>query len=149
MASSLFHHMRVLKTDRSQKFINESMQGEAHILFFIAAHGCGVLPGEIGSAMNVSSARVAQALNNMEHKGWIIRRIDPEDRRRILVSITPEGKTVADMHHQAVVGLVAGMLRLLGERDAEEYVRITGKLAGILAKHEESMIRLFQKMEDD
>jgi len=137
LAADLLDHMRSLHTERPQKFIIESLQGEAFVLFFIAQQCCGVVPGEIGCAMHVSSARIAQTLNSMENKGWITRRIDTGDRRRILVELTPEGKNAADTHQRAVIGLAAKMLRLLGEHDAREYVRIMGRLTRAIPLIEE------------
>jgi len=131
LADKLLDSMQALHKARPQKHINESLHGEAFVLRFIASHGSDVLPGDISGEMNVSSARIAAALNSLESKGLITRRIDLSDRRKILVAITPEGKVLARQQHQAVVAGAAKMLALLGERDAAEYVRITGKLAEI------------------
>jgi len=135
LAVKLLDSMQALHRARPQKHINESLHGEAFVLRFIALHGDDVLPGEISGEMGVSSARVAAALNSLESKGLITRRIDPRDRRKILVSITPDGKALARQQQQDVVAGAAKMLALLGEQDAKEYVRITGKLAEIASEN--------------
>ena len=134
LARQLLDSMQALHKFRPQKHINEAMQGEAFVLRFIMtndAHEGGVLPGEISGEMGVSSARVAAALNSLEGKGLITRQIDLSDRRKILVKITGEGKALAQQQQQNVVAGAAKMLTLLGEHDAREYVRITGRLAEI------------------
>ena len=133
LAAELLHRMRSLHSARMQKSIDEALQGETYVLHYLSCHEGEALPGEISNEMNVSSARVAQTLNGMENKGWISRRIDPRDRRKILVSLTDKGKTKAEEYFRNVVELVTKMLTLLGERDAEEYVRITSKLADIIS----------------
>jgi DNA-binding MarR family transcriptional regulator len=91
-----------------------------------------VFSGEIGHAMCVSTARVATALNSLEKKGLITRQIDASDRRKILVRITPEGKFLAERNFRSAVSVVEKRFALLGEHDAMEYVRITGRLVEIL-----------------
>jgi DNA-binding MarR family transcriptional regulator len=132
MAKELFNDMGSVRRVNSQKSINESLQGEAFVLYYIAKRGGDVQPGEIGSEMNVSTARIAAALNSLEKKGLITRQIDTTNRRHILVSITPEGKRTAEEHQKFALENVAKMLELLGEQDAREYVRITRKLAELL-----------------
>ncbi|MGL6201701.1 MAG: MarR family winged helix-turn-helix transcriptional regulator [Lachnospiraceae bacterium] len=139
LALELHDNMQSLRTERSQRQINESMHGEAFVLHYIACHGEAVLPSEISDEMNVSSARIAQTLNSMENKGLITRQIDVNDRRKILVNITREGKKLAEKHHKSVLKDIAKMLSMLGEHDAREYVRITGKLAKVITKCKESV----------
>ena len=132
LAAEWMRHMQSLHKMKSQKNIIESMHGEGVVLQCIAAHGGGVLPGEIGHEMDVSSARIAAALNKLEKKGLVTRQIDPKDRRKILVGITPEGERLTHAHQAAMLAHVAKMLALLEERDAQEYVRITKRLSELM-----------------
>ena len=129
LAVELLDKMQALQRAKPQKNILEAIQGEGFVLRYIASRDCDVLPGDICGGMNVSSARIAQTLNNIEKKGWITRRIDTNDRRRIIISLTPEGKNAAETHYQEVLRVAVNMLDMLGERDATEYVRIMGRLA--------------------
>ncbi|MCL2696212.1 MAG: MarR family transcriptional regulator [Clostridiales bacterium] len=131
MAADLLEKMQTLRRAGPQKQINEALRGEAFALHFIADHDGGVLPGEISREMAVSSARIAKALNALEHKGLITRQINPKDRRQVLVSVTPEGKALEETHRQAVLSEAVKLLDLLGDRDAREYLRITGRLVEI------------------
>ena len=135
MAQRLLDKMHMLRKASPHKHINESLQGEAFILHYIASHGVDVLPGEISGEMNVSSARIAAALNSLEGKGLITRQIDLNNRRQILVNITPEGKALADKQQATVMKGASKMLALLGEQDAREYVRITCRLAEIMSEN--------------
>ena len=137
LAAGLLSQLPELHRARPQKDIDEALRGEAFVLHFIASRGGDVLPGEISHEMDVSSARVAAALNRLEDKGFITRRIAQNDRRKILVSVTEEGKAESETHQRAVLEIAAGMLSRLGEYDAREYVRITGKLVQIISKAEQ------------
>jgi len=136
LAAEMLEKMQSLRKASPQKYIEEALHGEAFVLHIIARHDEAVLPGDISAEMNISSARVAQALNSIEKKGWITRQIDANDRRRILVTLTPEGKSSAEKNHRAVISLAANMLSLLGESDAKEYIRITGRLADIISNYQ-------------
>ena len=114
-----------------QRRIDESMRGEGFVLFYLAAHGPSVQPSDISTAMDVSTARIAAALNTLENKGLITRSIDKGDRRRILVDLTPEGRRLADERHQQILRHTTRMLELLGERDATQFVRIWRRLMEI------------------
>ena len=131
MAVKLFNNLRLLHKAKPHKYMNEALKGEGFVLHYIASRDKDVLPGDISNEMDVSSARIAAALNSLENKGLITRRIDKNDRRKILVRITQTGKEVADQLYQDVVKSMAEMITLLGEQDAREYVRIVGKLAEI------------------
>jgi DNA-binding MarR family transcriptional regulator len=131
LAAQFLRSMRLLHLTRPHKAMSESMQGEIFVLQYLYKQGDHVLPGEISSVMNISSARTAAALNSMEQKGLVTREINTHDRRQILVSITQQGKDLAHKHHREVIDNTAMMLSLLGEDDAKEYIRITNKLADI------------------
>jgi len=132
LAVELLSKMQSLHKVKQKKGINEIMQGEAFVLNYVSLHNSDVLPGEISAVMDVSSARIATALNSLEKKGLIIRQIDRNNRRRILVSITPEGQERAKEQQRIMVERTTALLTLLGENDAMEYVRIMGRLIDII-----------------
>jgi DNA-binding MarR family transcriptional regulator len=131
LAAEFLGKAQLLMKGRLNKPVDEAVQGEGFVLHYIAHGGC-VLPGEIGNAMRVSTARVATALNSLEKKGLITRQIDVSDRRKILVRITSEGKLLAERNYRVAVDVIAKRFALLGEYDAKEYVRITGRLAELI-----------------
>jgi len=105
------------------------MRGEAFALQFIAMREGEVIPSDISSEMGISSARVAAALNSLESKGLITRRIDVSDRRRILIELTQAGKEQAQEHGRKIFQMTKKIMEYLGEDDAREYIRIMGRLA--------------------
>ncbi len=134
LASEFMGKMYILNKARPHRKLNESMQGETFVLHFLAHHESSALPSEISSFMGISSARIAAALNSLEGKGLITRRIDASDRRRVLVDLTPEGQELAKEHYREMLEKISKLLALLGEQDAKEYVRITSRLAEVVAE---------------
>ena len=131
LARQFLHNLYEFRSRGHQKRIDNTMHGEAFAMSYILSQGNTVLPSEISSAMSISSARVAAMLNNLEKKGLVTRRIDESDRRRILVSLTPEGIESVENRSSKVVGSTAKILESLGAHDAQELVRIVGRLADL------------------
>ena len=129
LAMEFLENMNTLRKANFQKSFSDSMRGEVFILQYISQHEGLVLPSAISHEMNISSARITAALNNMENKGLVTREIDKSDRRRILIQLTQAGKDLAAQHWQNHINHAIHMLSLLGEHDAQEYVRMTKKLA--------------------
>lgn len=129
LAEEFMHKMFMLNKAKPKKDLNDSMQGEAFVLQYVFMHEGSVLPSELSNVMGISTARIAVTLNGLEQKGLVTRTIDASDRRRILVDITATGKEQAAARQKHMLEHAAKFLSLLGEEDAKEYVRITGKLA--------------------
>lgn len=122
----VMHHMH---GRNAQKRVNDSLHGENFVLSYISKHEGNVIPSDISNAMGATSARIAAALNSLEKKGLISRRIDAEDRRRILIDLTDAGREHVHEQNQMMISFVTNMLQYLGEDDAKEYIRIMKKLA--------------------
>lgn len=122
----VMHQMRNLN---GQKKIHDSMHGENFMLNYISQRQGGIIPSEISNEMGITSARIAAALNSLEAKGLITRRIDTEDRRRILIELTEAGREQAKKHYDMIMNITINMLQYLGEEDAMELIRIMKKLA--------------------
>lgn len=134
LAEQFFLKSHQMKKFKHQQMLDESLQGEIITLLFINDKKDYVLPGEISTEMKISSARVATILNNLENKDFILRQIDETDRRRILVSLTKKGKEQAQKHKEKVINDIAKMLKLLGEEDAKELIRITSKIVDLFSE---------------
>ena len=134
LAKQFLNNSYRLRGRNHQKKIDEVMRGETFAILYISKRNDMVLPSEVSNKMNISSARVTVILNSLENKGLITRQIDKSDRRQILISLTQKGAELAEKHDQMVLDMTARMLELLGEHDAKELVRITGKLAKLAPK---------------
>lgn len=103
--------------------------GVLHVLH----HSDGALTaGELARACHVTSARMAQTLNQLEADGLVTRTPSEADRRRTIVRITDAGEAELGSYFRSVTHFAAGLLRRLGEKDSRELVCILGKLADAL-----------------
>ncbi len=101
--------------------------GETPVLQYLSAADGDVIPSEIAKKLGLSRARMSHILDALETKGYVTRRTDPSDRRRVLVNITESGRDYAAKKNAASVALLSNQLSSLGEHDAQELVRILNK----------------------
>ena len=108
--------------------LTEKMGGESLLLHYLLEKK-EAAPSDLSIAMGVSTARVAVALNDLEKKELIKRKIDTNDRRKIIVSLTDKGSDATKAIMQMFIERFSFILEKLGEKDAKEYIRITKKLS--------------------
>jgi DNA-binding MarR family transcriptional regulator len=91
-------------------------------------------PTELFSTMIVSSGAMTNRLDHLERAGWVERLRDPDDRRGVLVQLTPQGRSLID---DAVVAHVANERRLLSVLSAPERETLADLLRKLLLWFEE------------
>ena len=55
----------------------------------------GLMTTKLADYALMEQSRLTRILDQMDQKGWVERRIDPEDRRRVRVHLTDTGKGLA------------------------------------------------------
>ncbi|WP_028659374.1 MarR family winged helix-turn-helix transcriptional regulator [Nocardioides insulae] len=84
-------------------------------------------PGRLLRETLVTSGTMTNRVDRLAARGFVERYPDPEDRRGVLVRLTPEGKTAVDGAFRALLDAEAGFLAELTPRQQTE-------LAGLLRK---------------
>ena len=115
---------RKLPTERS----GHISSGERGFLSYLCYINDGAFAGEISREVGISTGRTAIALKNLEKKGFITRSVSESDRRCVRVCITPKGTEHAHALRDYTLQLIESMLSFLGDRDAQDYVRIMKRL---------------------
>jgi DNA-binding MarR family transcriptional regulator len=86
-----------------------------------------VRPTELAQSLMLTSSGTTKRLDRLERSGLVVRRHDKDDRRALLIELTPEGRKLVDA---ALVDHQANEARLLaGLSDAER-----ARLAALLRK---------------
>lgn len=124
----MMHNLRIF-SNKVPQFITHPIRGEKFILNYLLHSNTTVIPSDISSSMETSTARTAAALNALEDKKLITRDINKDDRRQILVSLTDEGRQLAESYEKEYLQKGARLFEVLGEQDAKEFLRIVGKIA--------------------
>jgi DNA-binding MarR family transcriptional regulator len=65
-------------------------------LAVIEGEGQPMLTGEVAARMHITSGTVTSLLDNLERRHYVVRSSDRDDRRRVLVDITPAAQALLD-----------------------------------------------------
>ena len=106
----------------------EFTRGEIGILVYLHFNSDSVTSGDLSESLSVSTGRVATALKGLEKKGFIIRRTDLSDKRRVNVLITEAGRKLVRDKHQLGIEKMVKALQKLDEEEAIEFVRLVKKI---------------------
>lgn len=135
LAEIIFKSFGMLSRGSMQKVEGVS-QGEMALLGYLIAQGEAMAPSELASKLLLSTARVASTLNALEGKGYVVRVRGQQDKRRIEVSITAEGRYFFQSHHDSAALDVCRMVHDLGMDDSRELARITTRMCHLAAEKE-------------
>lgn len=142
LATKLFFDFGVLSRGPMKK-VEGATRGEMAMLGAIYSKHREVSPKELSEMLGVSTARVANTLNTLEKKGFVTRELDKDDRRRIVVTITPEGRDFFVINHRAAINGLCKLIRDLGENDAKEFVRLSDKIISLISEADGSWVPEF------
>lgn len=100
--------------------------------------GVVATPSELAGRGGIGRAAMTQMLDGLVKGDWIERRAHPDDRRKVMVELSPEGRTRLDaflpMHYARVGALMAP----LNDDEVAELLALLTKLASGLAALDEA-----------
>ncbi len=120
-------------------FMEETAAFEVTPVQFAILNALIDIPGEdqvtLAARVAFDAATSGSVIGRLEAKGWIRREVDPQDKRRKLLWVTPEGEqAVAQMKP----GVARVQQRLLAPLAAPEQAQFVDLLARLVAAHEAS-----------
>lgn len=133
-SEAYMRNMVALCMHPSQKKIEHFGGGELLILAFLSYYNNSLSPKELSRITGTSTAHVAKALRNLEAKGEVRRRPDPVDARKKTVSVTEAGMERVENARQEILGDLDHVMEALGEEDAAQLVRLSGRIARLAGK---------------
>ncbi len=104
---------------------------------FAFLHAMRQTPGldqiTLANRVAFDAATSGSVIGRLEAKGWVRREADPNDRRRKLLFLTPEGAEALQDMNEAVARAQASMLAPLPAADQKTFMRL---LEQLVAGHE-------------
>jgi DNA-binding MarR family transcriptional regulator len=104
-------------------------QGEAHVLSLLA-DGSQHSVGELQRHLLHRPSTLTGLLDRLEHRGWITRIVNADDRRSYLVSATTSGRRTARAAIRAMRDIERDLTGELGARDVNGFLAVTRSLSG-------------------
>ena len=106
----------------------ESLRGENAVLTYLVHHSTEIHPSELAEKLSLVPGRMTDILNTLEKKRMIRREKDPEDRRRVLVMITPKGIRNVTERREQIRMQYSGLYEALGLEDTIKLIELLVKV---------------------
>lgn len=106
----------------------ESLRGENAVLTFLVRQVEDIHPGDLAEKLDLVPGRMTDILKTLEKKGLIRREKDPEDRRRVLVRITPKGVRTVIGRREEIRRHYSGLYEALGLEDTVKLIELLKKM---------------------
>ena len=114
----------------------------ATALAVIDGAGRALTPSEIGERILLPSASITSTLDVLEHRGWVRRVPNPDDRRSVLIEITPDGRRTADQLLPGIRSLERSVLSALTKSERTQLLALLGKVLARTAEIEAQPVEL-------
>ncbi len=106
--------------------------GEGHLLSYLSAYGpCPV--GELVRVFGWKKSTLTSVLDRLEARGILERRLNPSDRRSLLVELSPAGHDLARMAHEPVDELERLIHQQIGETDLTGFRNVMAAIDAVTA----------------
>jgi DNA-binding MarR family transcriptional regulator len=94
----------------------------------------GIRISELSEKMKVTPPSITQLVTNLESMGLVVRQMDREDRRSVLVSLTEKGEKTTDMAYAYFVSMFTGFVEQVGTEKAVVLNELLGEMIDYMLK---------------
>ena len=105
-------------------------------------YGCqqeGMTVTQLRDAAAEKSANVTRVCNILCDRGWMARYADPQDRRRVLVSLTPEGEALVEQFLPSMSSLLNQYGAAFDARETAQLETLLKRLLGVAEQIEREL----------
>lgn len=106
-------------------------KGDVAALEQLAAASDGLTPSELGQRLGLSSGGVTVLVDRLQRAGRVERHRHPDDRRKRILSVTPEAREWLREYLEPIVRPLERAAEWLSEGDREVLVRFLDHLAAL------------------
>jgi len=89
-----------------------------------------IMPSTIGNYTGMDKSSLTRMIDDLEKKGMVLRKNDPKDRRKVLISLTDKGLDCYNYFNK----IIDEILKFVDESDTEDYVQSLETMVKILRK---------------
>ncbi len=114
-----------------RKLINlleEGFKGVFVVLRILKESKVGMSAGELAKRMQVTTARIASALNSLQKKGYVTRKTEKSDGRKVIINLTEQGEAALENRKNKINQSILPMLGKLTEEEKETLFSLLNKI---------------------
>ncbi len=91
----------------------------------------GIPSTSIGPALGMEATSLVRTLGMMEEKGWIKRKKDATDARKVMIVLTAKGKQKRDISRKAVQAFNSTIEKTIGKQKLKVFAEVLEKINAI------------------
>lgn len=110
------------------EFLENGYKGIFVILRILHESKTEVVSAALAKQLDVSTARIATALNTLERKGYIERTPSQNDGRKVVITLTPRGSEALEEREKEANALVNPLFARLTEDEKNTFFTLLKKL---------------------
>ena len=109
-------------------------QGESGVLLYLLNSNNNVSQSDLSEKLDVSIARIVAIINTLQKKELIEKKIDANDKRKTIISITEAGKEIITQRKKQAIQFIENVIKELDEKEIEQCIAINKKIEEISNK---------------
>ena len=98
-----------------------------------------IMPSTIGTYVGMDRSSLSRMVDSLEEKGFVRRNNDPEDRRKVLVSLTEKGERCYESLNKISEEMAAEILGMGEEQDFRDFEKSLETMLRVLRKIDSAM----------
>jgi MarR family transcriptional regulator, 2-MHQ and catechol-resistance regulon repressor len=102
-------------------------------LAIIEGNGTPIPAGAVGAQMHITTGTMTSVLDTLERNGYIERLSDPEDRRRVLVDVTPSAQAILNQLLPEVVQATTAALAGFSAKELDDLIDTLARVRQAIA----------------
>ena len=87
---------------------------------------------ELADLLNVSAPSASTMVERLVEKGVLVRKPDPDDRRKVIVTISPDIVAITEQIEKEIFGAFIDLVEKLGPEIANDWHRVLERIADVL-----------------
>jgi DNA-binding MarR family transcriptional regulator len=112
----------------AQRGVSECSPAQNYVLIIIGMQGA-MRVKQLAEVLRVTSGAVTQHIDVLEKAGLLARTINPENRREVVVDITPEGKSTYQAIRRAKLRMLNELFSGLDDDERATLTRLIEKIS--------------------
>lgn len=119
--------------------------GEGPVLQYLVDNKGPMNPSVLADTLGYTRPRMTRILDSLVSKGYVERKNDPDDRRKVIVAATDDGRAHVESSSGNGVAAVASQLSAMGDRNVIELLNVLEKAYSITYDREPEINRSDKK----
>ena len=128
--------------EKAFEAINEARRGMMFVIGYLYREKREITFNELSNKLGVSTARTTKLLQKLVAKGYINKRQDENDKRKIIISLTDRGNEIAKSIEEKFYETISDVINYIGIDDINKFIEITTKISNYLDQNQKCIFDL-------